>query len=390
MTTHKTRNTRLKLTVSVVLAGALLWSLAACGNAGAASQGSSATTVNIGVLYPKTGPNAEYGRLFQQGIDLAVEKVNATGGVQGATLGVKYFDTQSDPKQSAAVAPKLVADKSIVVVIGDYSSPASKAASPAFQQAGLVHYGFNNSAPDFTSTGDHVWTPAFGTDSLMPTWADAVADSGAKTISVVYIENDWGKQAYGYFTSQAAARGLSIVYNSAYPATGTDDYSPILIKARDAKPDAIVQIGYGEGGQIVNTLRDTLGYTGPFFGGQNTPEFLSVAGKNAEGDVITGYFSVNSTVPRIKQFVDDFRAKYGTDPGDFNITAYQAVIDLAYAMNQTSATRAGVQQALQTVTDFPCYVGRADTFQFDQQTRRVQNPKPGLLVVKDGVFVFTD
>ena len=374
---------------ATALAIALGASLTACASTGPTDD-AQPTTVYIGVLYPKTGPNAEYGRLFEQGIDLALEKVNREGGVQGLTLAAKYFDTQSDPKQSAAVAPKLVADDSIIVVIGDYSSPASKAASPAFQQAGLVHYGFNNSAPDFPSTGDHVWSPSFGTDNLQPAWADAVADSGAKKISVVYLENDWGKGAYGYFSAQAQARGLEIVYTSAYPATVTDDYSPILIKARDAHPDAIVQIGYGEGGQIVNTLRDTLGYTGPFFGGQNTPEFLQVAGDNAEGDVITGYFTVNSTKPRVQEFVADFRAKYGVDPGDFNITAYQAVIDLAHGINKTSATRAGVLEALRTVTDFPSYISQADTFKFDQQTRRVENPKPLLIVVKDGVFVLKE
>jgi len=378
---------KFKAVVIGLLAAAIGGSLTGCASPEPTTSSGNPTTVNIGVLYPKTGPSAEYGRLFQQGIDLAVKKVNSQGGVQAATLGVKYFDTQSDPKQSAAVAPKLVADDSIIVVIGDYSSPSSKAASPAFQQAGLVHYGFNNSAPDFPSTGDHVWSPNFGTDSLMPTWAEAVADSGAKTLSVVYIENDWGKQAYDYFSARAKQLGLDIVYTSAYPAAVTDDYSPILIKARDAHPDAIVQIGYGEGGQIINTLRDTLGYEGPFFGGQNTPEFLEIAGDNAEGNIITGLFTVNSTKPLVKGFVDDFRAEYGVDPGDFNLVAYQAVIDLAHGMNQTSPTRDGVQLALQTVTDFPSFVGQADTFQFDQQTRRVQNPKPGLLVVKDGVFV---
>ncbi|MDR1118111.1 MAG: ABC transporter substrate-binding protein [Bifidobacteriaceae bacterium] len=369
------------------LAAALAAGTAACDAAASSAKDTAAQTVNLGVLYPKTGPNAEYGRLFQQGIDLALKKVNEEGGAGGKTLGVKYFDTQSDPKQTAAVAPKLVADQSIIAVIGDYSSPASKAASPVFQQAGLVHYGFNSSAPDFPSTGDHVWSPQYGTDSQEPRWAEGVLESGAKKVSVVYIENDWGAQAFGYFKDRAQEIGLDIIYESAYPATATDDYSPILIKARDAKPDAIVQIGYGEGGQIVNTLRDTLGYDGPFFGGQNTPEFLEVAGENAEGDIIVGSFAVDSERPHVKEFVEDFRAAYGVDPGDYNVGAYQAVIDLAHGVNQTEPTREGVQEALQTVTDFPAYLGSRDTFEFNQETRRVKAPTPFLLVVRAGKFV---
>lgn len=336
------------------------------------------------MIYPKTGQYAEYGRLFEQGFELAVKKVNADGGVQGKELGLKYFDTQSDPKQSAAVAPKLVADPSIIAVVGDYSSGSSTAASPTFQQAGLVHYGFNNSSPTFPETGDHVWSPAIAQDVYQVTNANVVATKAEK-IAVVYIENDWGKQAYGFFKDQAEKNGTEIVYESSYLADSTD-LSPILIPARDANPDAIVQIGYGpDGALVINTLRDKLGYTGQYFGGQNTPEFLELAGDNAEGSIITGIFTVNSPDPLVQEFVKDFRDEYGEEPGDFNLTAYQAIIDLAYGANHTSATREGIQEALQTITDFPSYQGTG-TFKFDQATRRVDNPQPLLLVVHNGAF----
>ncbi len=362
----------------------------ACGLGGDASSSSSAAsgdTVNIGVIYPKTGQYAEYGKLFEQGFNLAIEKVNADGGVKGKKLGLKYFDTQSDAKQDAAVAPKLVADKSIIAVVGDYASPASAAASPIFQQAGLVHYGFNNSAPTFTDTGDHVWTPQIGQDKYQKANADIVAKK-AKKISVVYIENDWGKQAYQYFKEEAEKNGTEIVYESSYLADSTD-LSPILIPARDAQPDAVVDIGYGpDGALVLNTLRDKLGFTGQYFGGQETKEFLDLAGDNANGTIITGSFSATGTKDdKAKQFVKDFNAKYGNNPGNFEVTAYQAIIDLAYAANKTEPTRAGIQKALQTVTDFPLYQGNGGTFKFNQSNRRADNIDPILLTVEDGKFV---
>lgn len=371
-----------KRLLSAALAAGLLAGVTAC--AGNAESTAEPETVNIGVIYPKTGQYAEYGRLFEQGFELAVEKVNSEGGVGGKQLGLVYFDTQSDPKQSAAVAPKLVADESIIAVVGDYSSGSSMAASPTFQQAGLVHYGFNNSSPDFPKTGEYTWSPAIAQDVYQVYNANVVATK-AKKIAVVYIENDWGKQAYGYFKDQAEANGTEIVYESSYLADSTD-LSPILIPARDSNPDAIVQIGYGpDGALVINTLRDKLGYTGPFFGGQNTPEFLELAGENAEGDIITGIFTTNSTDPAVQEFVADFREKYDEDPGDFNLTSYQAIIDLAYGANKTSATREGILEALKTVTDFPSYQGTG-TFEFDQETRRVLNPEPLLLIVNDGKF----
>ncbi len=377
-----------KVLVALTAVG-VLSGLSACGlggdNSGSSSNGSD--TVNIGVLYPKTGQYAEYGKMFQQGFDLAVSKVNKDGGVQGKKLGLKYYDTQSDAKQDASIAPKIAADKSIIAVVGDYSSPASSAASPTFQQAGLVHYGFNNSAPTFTDTGDHVWTPQIGQDRYQKANADIVAKK-AKKISVVYIENDWGKQAYQYFKEEAQKKGVDIVYESSYLPDSTD-LSPILIPARDAKPDAVVDIGYGpDGALVLNTLRDKLGYEGEFFGGQETEEFLNLAGKNAEGTIITGSFSATGTKDKkAQQFVKDFKTKYGNNPGNFEVTAYQAIIDLAHAANKEGATREGIQKGLKTITDFPLYQGNGVTFKFDQKTRRADNIEPILLIVKNGKFV---
>ncbi|MDO4913438.1 MAG: ABC transporter substrate-binding protein [Bifidobacteriaceae bacterium] len=375
---------------TAISAISLLVSTAACGLDGDETSSNKSDTVNIGVLYPATGQYAEYGKMFKNGMDLAVKKVNKDGGVGGKTLGLKYFDTQSDAKQSAAVAPRLVSDSSIIAVVGDYSSSASMAASPAFQNAKLVHYGFNNSSPTFTTTGDYVWTPQVSQETFQKANADIVAKK-AKKISVVYIENDWGKQAFEYFKKEAEVKGLQIAYSSSYLAD-TTDYSSMLISATQDSPDAVVDIGYGpDGAGIVNTLRDKIGFTGLFFGGQETSEFLQSAGDNAEGTIITGTFSAAGTTDsKAKQFVADYRNAYGSEPGNFEVTAYQAIIDLAYAANKTSPTREGIQEALKTVKDFPLYQGQGGTFSFNVKTRRADGIQPILLIVKDGKFVQYD
>ena len=373
---------------ATIAAGTLLGA-GACGLGGDAANaaGASSDTVYFAAIYPQTGQYAEYGRLFEQGFDLAVKDVNADGGVQGSKLAITYYDTQSDAKQDASIAPKIASDQSVIAVVGDYTSPASAAASPTFQQAGLVHYGFNNSAPTFTDTGDRVWTPQIGQDIYQKANADAVAKV-AKRVSVVYIENDWGKQAYEYFKQEAERNGTEIVYESSYLPDSTD-LSPILIPARNAQPDAVVDIGYGpDGALVLNTLRDKLDYDGPFYGGQETQEFLDLAGDNAEGATITGCFSATGTTDeKAKAFVKEFNEEYGNDPGNFEVTAYQAIIDLAYAANKTDATRDGIQKALETVDDFPLYQGEGGTFGFDVKTRRADGIDPILLRVEDGRFV---
>ncbi|MBI0106584.1 ABC transporter substrate-binding protein [Bifidobacterium sp. B14448H7] len=373
--------------VALMITMAMAGALSACGLGG--DKGSSAGSsdhVTIAAIYPKTGLYAEYGKMFQQGFDLAKDQINKKGGIQGKRLDIDYYDTQSDAKQDAAVAPKIAADKSVIAVVGDYSSPASSAASHIFQQAGLVHYGFNNSSPVFTKSGDHVWTPQISDKTYQEVNAEAISKR-AKKVSVVYLENDWGKESFQHFKDAADKQGVQIIYQSSYLPDSTD-LTPILIPAKNAGPDAVVDIGYGpDGALVLNTLRDKLDYKGPFFGGQETKEFLSLTGANSQGTIITGTFSATGTKdPKAKAFVKSFEDRYHIVPGNFEVTAYQAIMDLAHAGEKTSPTRQGIQEALTKVKDFPLYQGQGGTFKFNAKNRRADVIQPILLQVDQGKF----
>ena len=384
---HQQHHGTIRAMVALMITMAMAGALSACGLGG--DQGSSAGSsdhVTIAAIYPKTGLYAEYGKMFQQGFDLAKDQINKKGGIQGKRLDIDYYDTQSDAKQDAAVAPKIAADKSVIAVVGDYSSPASSAASPIFQQAGLVHYGFNNSSPVFTKSGDHVWTPQISDKTYQEVNVEAISKR-AKKVSVVYLENDWGKESFQHFKDAADKQGVQIIYQSSYLPDSTD-LTPILIPAKNAGPDAVVDIGYGpDGALVLNTLRDKLDYKGPFFGGQETKEFLSLTGANSQGTIITGTFSATGTKdPKAKAFVKSFEDRYHIVPGNFEVTAYQAIMDLAHAGEKTSPTRQGIQEALTKVKDFPLYQGQGGTFKFNAKNRRADVIQPILLQVDQGKF----
>ena len=384
---HHQHHGTIRAIVALMITMAMAGALSACGLGG--DKGSSAGSsdhVTIAAIYPKTGLYAEYGKMFQQGFDLAKDQINKKGGIQGKRLDIDYYDTQSDAKQDAAVAPKIAADKSVIAVVGDYSSPASSAASPIFQQAGLVHYGFNNSSPVFTKSGDHVWTPQISDKTYQEVNVEAISKR-AKKVSVVYLENDWGKESFQHFKDAADKQGVQIIYQSSYLPDSTD-LTPILIPAKNAGPDAVVDIGYGpDGALVLNTLRDKLDYKGPFFGGQETKEFLSLTGANSQGTIITGTFSATGTKdPKAKAFVKSFEDRYHIVPGNFEVTAYQAIMDLAHAGEKTSPTRQGIQEALTKVKDFPLYQGQGGTFKFNAKNRRADVIQPILLQVDQGKF----
>jgi branched-chain amino acid transport system substrate-binding protein len=363
----------------VAVAAAL--ALTACGNAGG---GAAPTTgpVYFGVSGPVTGPNAEYGRLWKQGFDLALAKINAAGGINGRPVALKWEDSQSDPKQTVPIAQKFVDDSTIIAELGDFSSPASMAASSVYQDAGLVQFGFTNSHPDFTKGGDHLWSPSLTQETLQNANVGFVAQS-AKKVAVLYQQTDWGKSAFDIFAAGAQRHDIQITYSSAFLPDSTD-FRPILINARDSKPDAVVHLGYGpDGALIVKQLRD-VGFTGQFFGGQNTPEFLSLAGPAAEGDIITGAFTTDDPRPEVQEFVKSFQAAYRETPGDFNVYAYDALTTVVAAARAGGATRDGVQKGLLETKDFPSI--QFGTFSFDGQ-RRPADPKVRELVVSGGKFV---
>ena len=105
---------------------------------GVAAQ--SSEPIYIGVSGPLTGPAAQYGEQWKKGFDLALEEINAAGGIDGRELAYIFEDSQADPKQSVVVAQKFVADERIIVELGDFSSTASMAATPIYQRGGLVQF----------------------------------------------------------------------------------------------------------------------------------------------------------------------------------------------------------------------------------------------------------
>src|SRR6266700_203835 len=160
----------------------------------------SSEPILLGVSGPLTGPNAQYGAQWKQGFDLALDEIYASGGINGHKLAYSFEDSQSDPRQSVAIAQKFVSDPRIVMELGDFSSPASMAASPIYQRAGLVQFGFTNSHPDFTKGGDFMWSTSVSQADEQPLLAQyAVKRLGLKKLAILHLNTDWGRTSRDYF-----------------------------------------------------------------------------------------------------------------------------------------------------------------------------------------------
>jgi branched-chain amino acid transport system substrate-binding protein len=369
------------------LAALTVIGLTACAAGSQASGGSSEKApVYFGVSAATTGQYAQYGEQFKEAFDLAVEEVNAKGGIDGHPVVLKYEDSQSDPKQSVAVAQKFVGDDSISLVFGDYSSAASIPASPIYTAGKLVQYGFNNSNPDFTAKGSqYQWSTSITTSATYTWTADYIKKQGIDSVGVTYLNTaDWGIPAFNAFKAEAKKVGLKITDAEGVLDT-SDDYRPSLTKAVAGKPDAFVHIGYGpDAAKIVTQLR-AIGYDGTFYGGQDEQSFDAT--KDAEGAINGAEFLASNPAPEVQAFVKAFKKKYPqeTEVTGFEAGAYDALHVAVAAATLGGTDRAGILAGFKKVKDVPSVVYGKITF--DQSTRRVASPQLTPSILKDGKWV---
>ncbi len=343
----------------------------------------------IGVSGPLTGQYAQYGAQWKKGFDLALDEINSRGGIGGRPLQYVFEDTQSDPRQTINIARKFVADERIVVEVGDFSSAASMAASPIYQQAGLVQFGFTNSHPDFTKGGDFVWSNAVNQKDEMPLLADFLRDLGLKKIAVLYINSDWGRTAKDLLVGAIAARGGSVVGAEGYLAD-EKDFRSAIVRANSAGPDGIALISYyPDGAQITRQIRNA-GVAQPIVAGGSiySPKFIELGGDAVNGVLTTVPFFPGDPRPAVQAFVKSFTAKFSTEPDAYNGRAYDTVVLLAEVMRQYGTDRKAIRDGLAKIKDVPSVI--YGTVRFDPETRRVANPFVTRVVVRDGKFAAWD
>jgi branched-chain amino acid transport system substrate-binding protein len=371
----------------VLLALGLSTLLTACGQAATADQAAPATSdpILVGVSGPLTGDNAQYGAQWKKGFDLALDQINAGNGIKGRKLAYTFEDSQSDPKQSVAIAQKFAADSRIVMELGDFSSPASMAASPIYQRAGLVQFGFTNSHPDFTKGGDYMWSNSISQSDAQPLLASyAIDDLGLKKLAVLHLNTDWGRTSADLFVTAATAKGATIVAKEAYLAD-EKDFRSTLTRVRDAQPDGLILISYyADGAQIAKQMQ-ALGLTIPMVasGSVYSPKFLELGGDAVNGVYTNSNFFPDDPRPEVQRFVKNYQAKYHELPDSFSAGAYDTMILVGQLVTQYGTDRKAIRDGLAQIKDVPSVIFGKVAFGPD---RRVANPQNIKLVVQAGKF----
>jgi branched-chain amino acid transport system substrate-binding protein len=347
----------------------------------------AADTVKIGLLAPLTGFAAADGESVLNSVKLAVNRVNAEGGVLGKQVKLVYYDDRANGKEAVALVRKLIQqDKVVGVVGGSYSTP-SRAVAPICQDAEIPFIAAYAVHPDITRAGNYCFRNGFlGTVEGKCAGYVAVDLLKSKRIALLTSDNDFGRTLAEGFKMFVEARGAGakIVYSQTYPFS-EKDFKPYLAKIKEVNPDIIFISGYYfQTGPAVRQARE-MGITVKILGeeGADSPKFLEIAGKAADGFMIVTNLNRDDVRSVVQDFLKEYEAKYKTQPDMVGASAYDAFMILCDAIKRADSLKGpAIRKAIAETKDYNGLTGIIKGFtDVGEVVKEVQ-----VQVVKDGAF----
>ena len=339
------------------LAAALVM-LGACGEKPA---GDGSKTVYIGQVSPLTGPQAHLGRDNDNGARLALDEINAKGLTidgQKITLVLKSEDDGADPKTATTVAQKLV-DEGVVGVIGHLNSGATIPASKIYADNGIPQISPSATAVAYTAAGYktafRVMTNDAQQGSVLGNFA--VTKLGAKKIAIVDDRTAYGQGLADEVEKAVKAAGGEVVARE-YTSDRATDFLAILTSIKSKSPDLVFFGGMDPQAAPMLKQMKQLGLNAKFLGGDGaqTPQFISLAGADAEGALASNPGLPLNVMPGGQAFKTKFEAKYGKIQ-NYSPYAYDAMYVLVEAMKRANSTEPAKYLVELPRTDFQGVTG---------------------------------
>lgn len=349
----------------------------------------AAEPIKVGEFASLTGKEASFGTYSHNGTALAIEEVNAHGGVLGRPIALIYEDDQSKSGQAATVVRKLISSDNVVAILGEVASSRSLEAAPICQAEKIPMISPASTNPEVTEKGDFIFRACF-TDSFQgKLLADfAVRTLKAKKIAVLKdVKSDYSMGLARHFVLSAKSSGIEIISERDYSG-GDKDFRAQLTTIRSANPDAVLVPGYyTDVGLIIRQAR-SLGIKVPMFGGDGweAPNLAQIAGSGSEGTYFSTHFSPDETRPEVQGFCQRYKAKYGVPPDAMAALGYDSANILVDAIRRAGSTdKQKLRDAIAVTKNFPAVTG---SITLDDH-RNVSKPAV-ILQIKGGKFTFLE
>ena len=357
---------------------------------GCNNAGDGAGSIKVGEYASLTGREAAFGQSSHKGTELAIDEINAAGGVLGKKLKLLTEDDQSKAGEPATVVRKLISRDNVVAVLGEVASSRSLEAGRICQDSKIPMISPSSTNPRVTEIGDYIFRVCF-VDEFQ---GRLIADFARKTLKarqvavVTDVRQDYSVGLAQYFKEPFAAAGGKIVAEQSYSG-GDKDFKAQLTAIKAVNPDAIFVPGYyTEAGLIARQARD-LGITVPLFGGDGweAPQLIEIGGTALENTFYSTHYSPERDLPEVQNFVKKFRSKYNNEiPDAMAALGYDSAMVLAEALKRAGTTDGPkLREAIAATKDFPGVTGKTTL-----DEKRNATKSAVIITVKDGKFKYVE
>lgn len=350
---------------------------------GAAPATGGTDTILIGEYGSLTGSEATFGQSTHNGVMLAVDEINAAGGVNGKKIEVKVYDDRGSSQEAGSAVSRLITEDKVVAIIGEVASSLSLTGGRVAQQYGVPMVTPSSTNAQVTAIGDMVSrvcfidgfqgyvVAKFSKDDLKATKAAILYDQGSA----------YSKGLKDDFTREFTGMAGTIVSEQAYSA-GDQDFSAQLTTIRGAGAEVLFIPGYYTDVGNIALQAKKLGVTAVMLGGDgwDSEKLGEIGGAAIEGAYYSNHYAPEETRPEVQAFVKNYQAKYGAVPDGLAALGYDALRVVAEAAKRSpSLGGKDLAAAIAGTRDFPGVTGRITI----DANRNAQ--KPAVMVqVKNG------
>lgn len=365
----------------LLVGGIMLSSLVGCGNTGSSSQGSessgaNADVIKIGGIAPLTGDVAVYGVAADNGVKLAIEEINANGGLLGKQIQYVVYDDKGDPTEAVNAYKKLTSNDKVDAIVGAVTSKPTLTVTPLAAKDGIPIITPTATALEVTSAGPNIFRACFIDPYQGEVMAKfAVEELGASKAAIIYnTADDYSVGVAEAFKEAVEGYGTQVVSFEGY--NGDDkDFKAVLTNVKSQGPDVLfIPDYYNRVGLIAQQAKE-VGITATLLGADGWDGVIGVNPDAVEGAYFCNHYSTDDAAEEVQNFLKVYKEKYNEDPVSFAALGYDAMKILAAAIEKAGSTdKDAVVKAL-AETDITSVTGKIT---FDEN----RNPVKEVSIIK--------
>ena len=384
--TVKSKRRILAITTAIITAACLFWVSTAFGEPGK-------EPIKIGGIFSVTGPASFLGDPEKKSMELAIDMINANGGIDGRMLEAVIYDTEGDPSRAVMNARRLITRDDVTAIIGPSLTPTSLAVVPAAERANvpLISCAAGNEITD--PIKPWVFKTAQSDIHAVSSIYGHMQDNGIEKVAIITVSDSFGESGKDQLLEQAGDFGIEIVAQESFGGSDTDMTSQ-LTNIRRAGPDALICWDTNPGPAVIARNVQQLGMDIPLYNshGVASPRFIELAGDAAEGILLpTGKILVADILPDddpqkqvLLDYIDSYEERFNETASSFGGYSYDAINLLAKAMKDTDADKSKIRDNLENIKG---HVGISGEFNFSETDHNGLDPSAFVMVrITDGTW----